>query len=147
MSSYRSNKRKPMSQINVVPYIDVMLVLLVIFMVTAPLMQQGVVVDLPKASAQPVPEPEDKNQIVIAVSATGEFFLDEDGKDAYPLDAATLANRVAELLKDRENKQVYVRGDQAANYGQVVTAMAALKAAGASGIGLITEPAGKIAEN
>ncbi len=128
-----------MAQINVVPYIDVMLVLLVIFMVTAPLMQQGVEVDLPKARAEPVQSPDEKDQIVVAVTADGGFHLDADGRDAAPLDAVTLANRVAEMLRQRSDKRVYVRGDQAVDYGHVMEAMAALQAAGASSIGLITE--------
>ena len=132
------NRRKPMAQINVVPYIDVMLVLLVIFMVTAPMMQQGVSVDLPQAQAQPVTE-EPKEQIVIAVDAQGRFFLDEDGPDALPLSAQALTNRIADLLRKRKEKQVYVRGDAGVDYGRVVEAMAALQAAGAESIGLITE--------
>ncbi len=136
--AHQRNRRKPMAQINVVPYIDVMLVLLVIFMVTAPMMQQGVTVDLPKANAQPVTE-EPTDQIVIAVDAQGRFFLDADGPDAPPMSAQALANRIAGLLRDRQDKQVYVRGDASVDYGRVVEAMAALQAAGASGIGLITE--------
>ena len=73
----------------------------------------------------------------------GQFFLDEDGKDAVPMSEVGLANRVSEMLEQRENKQVYVRGDQAVDYGRVMAAMAALQAAGASGIGLITEPPSK----
>lgn len=142
MSSGRRIKRKPMAQINVVPYIDVMLVLLVIFMVTAPMLQQGVEVDLPNAVTEPVSSADDNdaNKIVIAVTADGEFFIDEEGKDAYPLDAATLANRVSDMLAERKDKRVYVRGDEQVDYGKVMTAMAALQAAGASSIGLITEP-------
>jgi len=132
------NRRKPMAQINVVPYIDVMLVLLVIFMVTTPMMQEGVVVDLPKANAQPVTE-EPSEQIVIAVDAQGRFFLDEDGPDALPMSAQALANRIAGMLQNRKDKQVYVRGDSSVDYGRVVEAMAALQAAGATAIGLITE--------
>lgn len=144
MSYYRANRRKPMAQINVVPYIDVMLVLLVIFMVTAPMLQQGVDVQLPRTTSEPVEREDPKEQIIVAVNAAGELFLDEDGKDGPALDTITLANRVAVLLTDREDKQVYVRGDRNVDYGRVVEAMAALQAAGASGIGLITEqPAGK----
>ena len=132
------NRRKPMAQINVVPYIDVMLVLLVIFMVTAPMMQQGVTVDLPQTQAQPVTE-EPSEQIVIAVDAQGRFFLDEDGPDGLPMSAQALTNRVADLLRERKDKQVYVRGDAGVDYGRVVEAMAALQAAGADSIGLITE--------
>ncbi len=136
--AHTRNRRKPMAQINVVPYIDVMLVLLVIFMVTAPMMQQGVTVDLPEADAQPVTD-EPTEQIVIAVDAQGRFFLDEDGPDAVPMSAQALTNRIADLLRERKEKQVYVRGDAGVPYGRVVEAMAALQAAGADSIGLITE--------
>ncbi len=136
--AHTRNRRKPMAQINVVPYIDVMMVLLVIFMVTAPMMQQGVNVELPQAKAQPVTE-EPQEQIVIAVDAQGRFFLDEDGPDALPLSAQALTNRIADLLRKRKEKQVYVRGDAGVDYGRVVEAMAALQAAGAESIGLITE--------
>ena len=143
MSYPRPNRRKPMSQINVVPYIDVMLVLLVIFMVTAPLLQQGVDVSLPKASAKPVSDAEDKEKIVISVTQAGKYFLDSDGKQALPMSTAALSNRVTELLAKRENKRVYVRGDTSVDYGRVVAAMVALQTAGASSIGLITEPQAK----
>ena len=140
MSYPRPNRRKPMSQINVVPYIDVMLVLLVIFMVTAPMLQQGVEVNLPKATAKPVSNEEGKEKIVVSVTRDGKYFLDSDGKQALPMSAAALTSRVAELLSERKDKRVYVRGDTSVDYGRVVAAMVALQAAGASGIGLITEP-------
>lgn len=138
--SYPRNRRKPMSDINVVPYIDVMLVLLVIFMITAPMLQQGVEVSLPKASAKPVSDEDKKDRIVIAVSQNGKYFLDSDGKQGLPLSASALTNRVTELLSQREDKRVYVRGDTSVDYGLVVAAMVALQSAGASSIGLITEP-------
>lgn len=136
--AHQRNRRKPMAQINVVPYIDVMLVLLVIFMVTAPMMQQGVTVDLPQAPAQPVTE-EPEEQIVIAVDGQGRFFVDADGPDAVPLSAQALTNRITDMLRERKDKTVYVRGDAGVSYGRVVEAMAALQAAGASSVGLITE--------
>ncbi len=140
MNRYRHKRRKPMSQINVVPYIDVMLVLLVIFMVTAPLLQEGVTIDLPKASSKPVQAPDEKDQVVIAVNEFGQFFMDGEGKNAPPLTAVELANQIAVKLADREDKRVYVRGDQKVGYGIVMEAMTAIQAAGATGIGLITEP-------
>ena len=143
MSYPRPNRRKPMAQINVVPYIDVMLVLLVIFMVTAPFLQQGVQVNLPKASAQPVSEPNEKSKIVISVDDRGRFFLDSDGYQGLPMSAEAVTNRISEELAEREDKRVYVRGDTNVNYGRVVAAMVALQAAGATSIGLITEPQAK----
>lgn len=143
MSAHRRVRRKPMSQINVVPYIDVMLVLLVIFMVTTPMMQQGVDVELPQAHSKPVQNDSDEPLIVVAVNAGGEFYVDEDGRDARPVDVVGLANRVAELLQEREDKKVYVRADKAVNYGDLMDAMTAVQAAGASSIGLQSQPAPK----
>ncbi|CAG0909201.1 unnamed protein product, partial [Cyprideis torosa] len=130
MARHRPKRRKPMAQINVVPYIDVMLVLLVIFMVTAPMLQEGVEVSLPQVEAKPLEATEDEDKIVVAVTADGQFYLDVDGQDAMPLDAFTLSQRVMEMLVDRDNKQAYVRGDESVNYGSVMNVMAALKSAG-----------------
>jgi len=144
MSRLRNrNRRKPMSQLNVVPYIDVMLVLLVIFMVTAPMMQQGVDIDLAKVAGEPVDvnsTQKEEEKIVVAVDAQGGLFLDEDGRDVPPMNAVALANRIQILLAERESKQVYVRGDQAVDYGLVVEALAAIQAAGATRVSLVTEP-------
>ena len=146
MHRHRRIRRKPMSEISVVPYIDVMLVLLVIFMVTAPMMQQGVDIDLPNVAGEPVevdPEQKEEEKIIVAIDAQGGFYLDQDGQDAQPMDEVALANRVQTMLAERENKQVYVRGHQSVNYGRVVEALAALQAAGAGGVSLITEPSEK----
>ncbi len=138
----KRQRRKPMSEINVVPYIDVMLVLLVIFMVTAPLIQEGVEVDLPKASSTPIQVDEnDEEQIVVTVTRSGKLFVDNDGVDSLPLSAAAMTNKVAEMLENRIDKRVFVRGDSAVEYGRIVEAMAALQSAGASSIGLVSEPA------
>jgi biopolymer transport protein TolR len=130
--------RKPMSEISVVPYIDVMLVLLVIFMITAPLLTQGVKVDLPQADAEPVP-PELDEPVVVSVNAKGEFFIDVgEGKDS-PVDEETLMTRVAAVLKYRPKTPIMVRGDRNVDYGRVVEAMVLVQAAGAPNMGLITE--------
>jgi biopolymer transport protein TolR len=130
--------RKPMSEINVLPYIDVMLVLLVIFMITAPLLTQGVKVDLPQADAEPVP-PELDDPVVVSVNAKGEFFIDVgEGKDS-PVDEETLMTRVAAVLKYRPKTPIMVRGDRNVDYGRVVEAMVLVQAAGAPNMGLITE--------
>ncbi len=136
----RRRRRKPMADINVVPYIDVMLVLLVIFMVTAPMLKEGIDVNLPQAASKPLDVTEEEERLVVAVNANGQFFLDEQGKDAHPLSSEQLTSLVGERLENREDKRVYVRGDQAVAYRSVVQAMVALQLAGASNVGLITEP-------
>jgi len=133
-------RRKRMSEINVVPYIDVMLVLLVIFMVTAPMLQEGVVVDLPKASATPVSNDDGEVKITVTVDSQGRYSIPEEGQPPVMLSAAALTNKVAEMLQQRQNKQVFVRGDASVDYARVVQAMAAIQAAGASSIGLVTDP-------
>jgi biopolymer transport protein TolR len=127
-----------MSQINVVPYIDVMLVLLVIFMVTAPLLQTGVEVDLPEVEAKPLDEQqsEDQEPLVVTVDRQGQFFLGSSNA----LTPEELIARVVEKLKSRKDAQAYVRGDQGVEYGRVVEAMVILQQAGAGKIGLITDP-------
>ncbi len=134
----RQLRRRPMSEINVVPYIDVMLVLLVIFMVTAPLLTQGVVVELPKADAQPVPD-QQREPMVVSVDVEGRFFLDPSDDPEQPLALADVAALVGKVLRQSPEVPVYVRGDQGVAYGEVVRLMAALQGAGASGVGLITE--------
>lgn len=133
MRGYRSSKRiKPMAEINVVPYIDVMLVLLVIFMITAPLLTQGVEVDLPKAASNPMPE--DTEPVVVTVTADGEMFIDEDSKSAEEITAYAVAvrNRNAEA-------RFLVRGDQSAQYRHIVNAMVLLQRAGVPRVGMVTE--------
>ncbi|WP_241087137.1 protein TolR [Candidatus Vondammii sp. HM_W22] len=138
MSRQHRIKRKPMAEINVVPYIDVMLVLLVIFMITAPLLTQGVKVDLPLADSEPLPAEAD-DPVVVSVNATGDFFIDVgEGKNA-PVDADTLMARVAAVLRYKPRTPIMVKGDRNVDYGRVVEAMVLLQAAGAPNVGLITE--------
>ena len=127
-----------MAEINVVPYIDVMLVLLVIFMITAPLLTQGVKVDLPQADAEPLPAEAD-NPVVISVNAAGEFFIDiGEGKD-QPVDSETLVTRVAALLKYKPKTPIMVKGDRHVDYGRIMEAMVLIQAGGAPTVGLIAE--------
>jgi biopolymer transport protein TolR len=134
----RSSKRKPVSEINVVPYIDVMLVLLIIFMITAPLVQQGVEIDLPQASANPLP-PEQREPLVITVSKNGDLYLNIGENIDKPLDEELLANRVAVVIKNHPQTPVLVRGDKAVDYGRVTEAMVLLQSAGVEKVGLMTE--------
>ena len=132
-----------MSEINVVPFIDVMLVLLVIFMITAPLLTQGVKVELPKTQAKAMPD-QQKEPLIVTVDATGNYYLNLADKPNQPITARTLSHLVTTQLtgQEAENKRpVLVRGDKNANYGKVLEAMALLQAAGAKSVGLITDPA------
>ncbi len=132
-------KRRVMAEMNVVPYIDVMLVLLVIFMITAPLLTQGVKVELPKASAQPLP-PDENEPLLVTVDARGRLYMNIGEKPDEPVDEATLVNRTAAILRRRPKTPVLVRGDRTVPYGAVVRAMVLLQKAGAPNVGLITEP-------
>ena len=132
-------RKRPMAEINVVPYIDVMLVMLVIFMVTAPLLTQGVQVDLPTADAEPIDD-KDKEPLVVNVDAAGNLYLNVGESPETPLDGETLANNVAAVLRRQPGKSVLVRGDHAVDYGTVVSAMVLLQSAGVPNVGLVTDP-------
>lgn len=134
MEAYRKRRKKLMSEINVVPYIDVMLVLLVIFMITAPLLSQGVKVELPKAAAQPV-DSQDRETLVVTVDREGRYFLDD-----RRITSEELSRKVAAILRARPQTPVLIRGDRQSNYGEVVKAMTLLQSAGAPSVGLLTEP-------
>ena len=132
-----TGKRKPMSEINVVPYIDVMLVLLIIFMVTAPMLMQGVKVDLPEASADPV-ENQDSEPMIVSVDAAGQLYLNL-GQEKQVLSLPTIKDRVAAVIRRSPDKPVLIWGDRAVPYGEVVSVMVALQEAGAPSVGLVTE--------
>ncbi|MCC6303244.1 MAG: protein TolR [Gammaproteobacteria bacterium] len=134
----RRTHRRPLSEINVVPYIDVMLVLLVIFMITAPLLTQGVQVELPKAAAQPLKN-EQPEPLVATVDAQGRIYLNVGGAEDRPIDADTLVQRTAAVLRNKPATPVMVRGDSKADYGSVVAVMTLLQKAGAPSVGLVTE--------
>ncbi len=146
---YQFSQKKPkgpMSEINVVPYIDVMLVLLVIFMVTTPLLSQGIKVNLPQAQAQttaPAQEP-----IIVSVDEKGLYYLNTATHPEKPLDAQQLSLVVSEQLHSAGQKKlprpVFVKGDKKVDYGAVVTAMVLLQQAGAINIGLLTESPAKV---
>ena len=137
---HKRQRRKPMAEINVVPYIDVMLVLLIIFMITAPMLTQGVQVDLPSAAANPVNPPEDNSEpLVVSVDAEGLFYVAVGENPDEPMEAQRLVNIVRAVLTRSPNTPVMVKGDSAANYGQVVYVMTLLQQAGAPSVGLITK--------
>src|SRR5579859_6292322 len=137
-----SRGRRLMGDINVVPYIDVMLVLLIIFMVTAPLLTQGVKVDLPKAGAEPLDPKMLKNAIplVLSVDRTGALYLNIGGNPQAALDADTVATRATAALRHNPELPVLVKADNRVEYGSVVRAMVILQKAGAKKVGFITDP-------
>lgn len=131
-------RRRMLAEINVVPYIDVMLVLLVIFMVTAPMLMQGVEVELPKAGAAPV-EDQDAEPLIVSIDSKGQLFLNLGANEKQALELATVRQRVGAVLRRTPDKPVLVWGDQRVAYGDVVIVMTALQEAGALSVGLVTE--------
>jgi len=134
----RHRKRRAVAEINVVPYIDVMLVLLIIFMITAPLIQQGVEIDLPQANANPLP-PDQREPVVLTVSKTGEYYLNIGEKIKEPVSEEVLVHRVAAVVKYQPDTPVLVRGDQNVDYGSITNAMVLLQTAGVEKVGLMTD--------
>ena len=138
-------KHRLMSEINVVPYIDVMLVLLIIFMITAPLLTQGITVDLPKAAAQAL-DPEllkDNEPIVLSIDREGRFYLNIGGKETdASIDESTVLERASAAIRRNPQTPVLVKGDENVPYGRVVVGMTLLTQAGASKVGFLTDPAG-----
>ena len=137
----RQKRRKMMSEINVVPYIDVMLVLLVIFMITAPLLSQGVNVELPRTAAKPLPA-HDKEPVIISIDRGGKYFINYGDAQDRPVPLETLVNRVAALRKYQPSIPVYLKGDRHVDYGRIVELMALLQRSGVEGVGLVTTPPG-----
>ncbi|MEE8078635.1 MAG: protein TolR [Pseudomonadales bacterium] len=138
-----SSRRKLMAEINVVPYVDVTFVLLVIFMATAPLLTQGVQVDLPNAPSEPIAEASD-DPLVISMRADGAIFVnlgiqnaDDEGTRVT---IYSLADQAEKILSSRPDVPVYVKADKTLEYGQVITIMTVLQKAGAESVGLITDP-------
>ncbi|HCP04389.1 MAG: protein TolR [Pseudomonadales bacterium] len=141
----RRQKRKPVAEMNVVPYIDVMLVLLVIFMVTAPMLNQGVKVDLPQVSSEVLPSDSNQQVLTLSVLADGTYYwnlgesVDTENHSDSVVSLAEMTEGVTKIMTAKPDTLVYIRGDKNANYGVVVTAMGALQQAGVPNVGLITE--------
>ncbi|MGD8484522.1 MAG: protein TolR [Thioalkalispiraceae bacterium] len=127
-----------MSEINVVPYIDVMLVLLVIFMVTAPLLSQGVDVELPEADAKVI-DTQNQEPVIVSIDKQGDFYLNLGNKKEQPIAAQDLVNKVSIVMRQRKQTTIYVRGDRDVSYGKVVAVMALLQKAGVGNVGLMTD--------
>ncbi len=132
-------KKKPMSDINVVPYIDVMLVLLIIFMVTAPMLTQGIKIDLPQVESAPVIVEQNQEPLIISVDLNGSYYMEMSSVSDEPLSQDQLLDKVGDLLSVNPSLSVLIRGDKNVEYGVIVSLMAVVQAAGAQGVGLITE--------
>lgn len=135
----RHKKRKLKAEINVVPYIDVMLVLLIIFMVTAPLLNLGVDIDLPKSTAKSIEQK--KEPIVVVVSANGTYSLKMQDIPQQKVDAAVLTSKVSAFVKTNPDVSVFVAGDRTASYDTVYQAMVLLQQAGVERVGLMSNSA------
>lgn len=136
---YARKRRRPVSEINVVPYIDVMLVLLIIFMVTAPLVSQGVKVDLPDASADAIQQ-EDNPPVIASIDAQGLYYLNMGDDNEQSMDAVDLATLVAAHLQKQPNTPVVVKADGSVPYNEVIQLMVLLQRAGVPSVGLMTDP-------
>ena len=138
------NRRRPVADINVVPYIDVMLVLLVIFMITAPLLNLGVEVELPKADAEPMETQENEEPLVVTVLQNGDLYLnaggDLDGTSSGLIDPDTLVDTVSAIVRRNPEIQVLVGGDERVDYGKVYEAMVLLQKARVTKVGLMSDP-------
>ncbi len=134
--SGRGDNRQVMAEINVTPLVDVMLVLLVIFMVTAPMMQQGVQVNLPKASGKALSQPEE--MVVVSMNGNGKLFINKD-----EVNPENLRQKLTAMFAERVKKEVFLKADAGVPYGEVVKVMADIKGAGVERLGMVTEPATK----
>ncbi len=134
LGSRGNNNRNTMSQINVTPLVDVMLVLLIIFMVTAPMMQQGVQVNLPKADTKALKTQEET--VIVSLEKSGRMFINSN-----EVSTADLRGRLTELFVNKAKKEVFLKADRDVPYGEVIKAMAEIKGAGIERLGMVTEPA------
>ena len=146
METMTRKKRQPMSEINVVPYIDVMLVLLIVFMVTAPMLNQGIEVDLPQANNEPLNLDENLESLIVSITATGEYFLSigAAGEDRQSLDLDTIALRVGQIVSANPNIQVLIEGDTQADWGVMITLITTLNSAGVTNPNFITQPSNEL---
>lgn len=136
---YQRRRRRPVSEMNVVPYIDVMLVLLIIFMATASVIAQGVSVDLPKASAQTL-ETEDQAMMIVSIDVDGRYYLNVGDNPDLPMGANEIAAVVRSRLQVDPTIPVVVNGDRNISYEKVIDLMVLLQSSGASSVGLMTDP-------
>lgn len=135
-------QRRLMSEINVVPYIDVSLVLLVVFMITAPMMTQGIHVDLPKTSSKPV-STKNSEPVIVTVKADGSYYINVGEEQHKSASLKTVKGHVLTIMKHKPRTLFLVEGDKKVPYGKVIDLMAALQGAGVTNLGLVTEPPDK----
>ncbi len=135
----KTRKRRLMAEINVVPYIDVMLVLLVIFMVTAPLLTQGIDVKLPKAAADPIVTPQNQEPLVLSINADGDLYLSVGDDEDAAISAEQVVELASAVLRRNPAIPVLVKADERVAYGSVVRAMVLLQEAGATSVGFLTD--------
>ena len=138
VNNKKAGRRRPMAEINVVPYIDVTLVLLIIFMITTPMLQTGVDVDLPQAQSAVVEQKDDTPPIVVSIKADGQYYIKAGGEEDDSIQPEEINARVVAVLTDKPATPVLINADSSVNYGTVVTVMAALKNAGVPSVGLMT---------
>ena len=139
VSNKKAGRRRPMAEINVVPYIDVTLVLLIIFMITTPMLQSGVEVDLPRAQAAMVEQKDDTPPLVISIQQGGNYFINSGNGEDEAISKEAIYPRVEMILKNKPETQVLINADKNVDYGTVVTTMADLKHAGVPSISLMTK--------
>jgi len=135
-------KRKPMGDINVVPYIDVMLVLLIVFMVTAPLLNQGIDVELPQANNEPLSIDENRATLVVSITSAGEYYLSigATGEDREATSLERVGEQVGKIVSANPEIQVLVEGDTTADWGAMIQLLTTLQAAGVANPNFITQP-------
>ena len=131
--NYQANEKSLLSEINVTPFVDVMLVLLVIFMITAPMLQQGIDVDLPHVAAKEISSRDTK--LILTITKQGKIFLNE-----YPVEFTSLREELDKIYENRTDKEIFLKADQKVPYGFVVKTMAKIKEAGIERLGMITTP-------
>ena len=135
MGGKKRGRYRPLSEINVTPLVDVMLVLLIIFMVTAPLMSSSVNIDLPKVAATPINQ--DREPLKVQVNAEGKVFLQDE-----PLEIADLIAKLQAIAKDNKDRRIFVRGDKGNSYGRMLEVMATIIQGGFTKVALMTDPSG-----
>jgi len=139
VSNKKAGRRRPMAEINVVPYIDVTLVLLIIFMITTPMLQSGVEVDLPRAQAAMVEQKDDTPPLVISIQQGGNYFINSGNGEDEAISKEAIYPRVEIIIKNKPETQVLINADKNVDYGTVVTTMADLKHAGVPSVSLMTK--------